>query len=127
MKTVLVVEDEYAVASAVADFLAEAGYKAVTASDGREGLARLFECRPQLVILDLMMPVMGGSEMLKSMRAHEEHKATPVIVMTGMPQVDPDLAFDDFILKPFNIDNLLAKVAARRERGDIGVNPAPRA
>ncbi len=111
MKTVLIVEDEFAVAEALAEFLTDAGYKAVTAYDGEQGLARLSESRPDLVILDLMLPVLDGLGMLERMRAESALRGIPVLIMSASHRPDESVSFSDFISKPFNIDTLLAKVA----------------
>ena len=111
MKTILIVEDEFAVADTLSEFLTDAGYKTVAAVDGKEGLARLAESHPDLVLLDVMMPIVDGLEMLRTMRAQKDSQATPVILMTASPRPDKSTGFTDFVAKPFTIDTLMAKIA----------------
>ena len=87
MITVLVVDDEPLIAMALEAALADAGYGVVTAANGRQGLERLAEApRPDLVLTDMMMPVMSGSEMLAAMTADPELRGIPVIVLSSLPE-----------------------------------------
>ncbi len=90
------------------------------AADGREGLTRLSECHPDLVLLDMMMPELDGLAMLKIMRDEAEYRTIPVILVTGSQRPDGSLGFDDYLAKPFNIDTLLAKVARQIGPGERG-------
>ena len=73
--TILVVDDETAIAETLADVLEAAGYRAVSARDGREGLERFEETKPGLVITDIMMPHVDGREMVRAIRRTEAHRA----------------------------------------------------
>jgi CheY-like chemotaxis protein len=87
MITVLVVDDEPLIAMALEAELEDAGYVVVTAANGRQGLERLTEApRPDLVLTDMMMPVMSGSEMLAAMAADPELRGIPVIVLSSLPE-----------------------------------------
>ena len=77
MATILVVEDEFGIAEVLASVLTDAGHTVVTAINGRQGLERLKEIHPQLVLLDFMMPVLDGPAMLRVMRSNPEAHAIP--------------------------------------------------
>jgi CheY-like chemotaxis protein len=79
MTIILVVDDEPLIAMALEAALEDAGYEVVTAANGRQGLERLAEARADLVLLDMMMPIMGGPAMLAAMVAHPELAGIPLI------------------------------------------------
>lgn len=116
MRTVLLVDDEHAIVDALAGILEDEGYRVLTAAHGREALARLAETRPDLLVLDVMMPVMGGRELLLQLRASAEWRALPVLMMSAVPrevlerQEGSRLPCDEFIEKPFDLHHLLATV-----------------
>jgi CheY-like chemotaxis protein len=87
MTTVLVVDDEALIAMALEAALEDAGYRVATAANGRQGLERLAEApRPEIVLLDMMMPVMNGPAMLAAMAADPELRGIPVIVLSSLPE-----------------------------------------
>jgi CheY-like chemotaxis protein len=87
MTTILVVDDEPLIAMALEAELADAGYEVVTAANGRQGLERLAErLRPDLVLTDMMMPMMGGAEMLAAMAANPDLRGIPVIILSSLPE-----------------------------------------
>ncbi len=87
MATVLVVDDEPLIAMALEAALEDAGYAVATAANGRQGLERLAGApRPDLVLLDMMMPVMGGAAMRAAMTADPELRAIPVVVLSSLPE-----------------------------------------
>jgi CheY-like chemotaxis protein len=108
MKTVLIVDDEFCIREALSEILEADGYAVVTAQDGTEGLARLDDARPDVVLLDFMMPAMDGLEMLRRMRDLPEHRGTPVVLMTAAPKgIDAgDGQWDVLLPKPFDVDHL---------------------
>lgn len=116
MKTILVVDDEYAIASGVVTVLAEDGYEVVTASNGQEALARVAERRPDLVISDVMMPIMTGLELIDALAAGEATRSIPVLLMSGMRRgalerrVGGELRCAVFLRKPFAIEDLVRAV-----------------
>ena len=112
MTTILVVEDEEPILQIVADLLQAEGYTAVRAYHGGQALELTRNTPPDLVLTDLMMPVMGGAELCRSLKDDPATREVPVIVMTAAGRVRVDeLACDDFIAKPFDLDALLALVA----------------
>src|SRR5688572_31054336 len=97
------------------------GYEVITASDGAVGLERARTLKPDLVILDIMLPVLSGLEVCKTLRAEGFDK--PVIMLTARGQeidkvVGLELGADDYVTKPFSIRELLARVRAILRRSD---------
>jgi CheY-like chemotaxis protein len=108
MTRLLVVDDELSILEALEDVLATEGYEVLTAHNGAEGLKRLGEALPDLVLLDLMMPVMDGREMLRRMREDPRLKDIPVIIMSaGRISDEERRAACATLPKPFDLDNLL--------------------
>ncbi len=127
-KTVLVVDDKKELRVMVKTYLEEEGFHVVTASDGQEALYVARHEKPDLIILDLMMPQMGGYDFL---RAHRREADTPIIILTarleeGDKVLGLELGADDFVTKPFSMRELTARVRAvlrrvGREQADAEV------
>jgi DNA-binding response OmpR family regulator len=120
-KTILVVDDEQRLVSLVRDYLIQAGYRVLTACNGKEALGIAGSEKPDLIILDLMMPEMDGYEF---MRAHRHEANTPIILLTARVQDDEkviglELGADDYVTKPFRPRELLARVHAVLRRQDM--------
>ncbi|MGH2657650.1 MAG: response regulator transcription factor [Actinomycetota bacterium] len=115
-KKVLLVEDDESVRQLVRVTLDMNGYEVVEAKDGLEGLLMLDMHRPDAVVLDLMMPDLGGERMLAQLRATEETKRTPVVIITGKPEVAPEViglvGRENFFPKPFDPDAVIARLEA---------------
>ncbi|MGH2546939.1 MAG: response regulator transcription factor [Actinomycetota bacterium] len=115
-KKVLLVEDDESVRQLVRVTLDLNGYEVVEAKDGLEGLLMLDMHRPDAVVLDLMMPDLGGERMLAQLRATEETKRTPVVIITGKPEVAPEViglvGRENFFPKPFDPDAVIARLEA---------------
>jgi DNA-binding response OmpR family regulator len=112
---VLVVEDEAPMRMALEDVLKAAGYRVLTAADGEAGLALALEEKPDLVLLDVMMPKLDGLALCAELR--RQARATPVLMLTARGQVEDrvaglDTGADDYLVKPFSTDELLARVRA---------------
>jgi len=120
MKTILVVDDEYAILDALRAFLEDEGYRVVTASDGREALVRLRESIPDVILLDMMMPFMDGRDALRAIRAEPAWQSIPVVLMSaGLRALaaSAPLGPTAVLHKPFGVDQLvtlLDEVMARR-------------
>lgn len=109
---VLVVEDDLDVVELITYMLEGAGYAAVTAENGREALARTAEARPDLILLDMKMPVMSGPEFAREYRAREARPA-PIVVVTAADDAErraAEIHADGCLGKPFDPDALLAIV-----------------
>ncbi|MGD2216161.1 MAG: response regulator transcription factor [Gemmatimonadales bacterium] len=114
---ILVIEDEPDISALVAYQLAHAGFQVRTASTGGEAIRALDTEAPDLVVLDLMLPEVGGTEILRTMRARRETRDTPVIVLTARSDEEDrlrgfELGADDYISKPFSPKELVARVRA---------------
>lgn len=126
MKTILVVDDEYALVDALAELLAGEGWTVAAASDGREGLAvlRAQPLPPSLCLVDVMMPFMGGYEFLRVVREDPALSEVPVVLMSAAARSAEALraGATAFLRKPFRIDELLALLAAlaRDPRSRVG-------
>jgi CheY-like chemotaxis protein len=110
MTTVLVVDDEALIAMALEAALEDAGYEVATAANGRQGLERLAEARADIVLLDMMMPVMNGPAMLKAMAADPGLRNIPVIVLSSLPEPTIRAQADGvaaILRKPYTADQVL--------------------
>ncbi len=105
---ILVVDDDFAIRECVAEVFTMEGFHVHEARNGREGLEALLNARPDLVVLDLMMPVMDGWQFLAVQRARPEVASVPVVVMTASGSEPPEAAC--VLHKPFEIDVLLGVV-----------------
>ena len=113
-KTILIVEDEEAVRELEKFILEQQGYNVMEARDGLEGLAKAEFRKPDLILLDLMMPDVSGGRMFDEMKRHPTTTGIPIIVVTGKPDAhemfDDTLGPDNVIMKPFEADTLLGRI-----------------
>src|SRR5437762_51006 len=119
MSLVLVVEDDPAILRGLSDNLRCERYDVLTASDGEAGYRLASERKPELVILDLMLPKMSGFEVCKKLRA--DGFTAPIMMLTARGEetdrvLGLDLGADDYVTKPFSIRELLARVRALLRR-----------
>ena len=120
--SVLVVEDDQNIAQLLQMYLEKEGYAVTVAADGGQGLAKFRAIQPDLVLLDIMMPVMDGWTVCKTIRAESQ---TPVIMLTAKAETDDKVAglksgADDYITKPFEMKEVLARIEAVLRRTDRG-------
>jgi DNA-binding response OmpR family regulator len=113
-QTILVVDDEAKLRDMIRLYLEQEGYRVVEAGHGREALYVARVEKPDLIVLDLMMPEMGGYEF---MRAFSKEAETPVIMLTAKVEdqdkiLGLELGADDYVTKPFNVRELIARVRA---------------
>ncbi len=117
MSTILIIEDEEVLRQLIMQELISHGYDVVGAEDGQQGWNKAQEIHPDLILLDLLMPVMTGYDVLRHLRADEGLKNTPCIVISNSGQIDDlNRAFDcganDVLIKAeFNPDQLVVKVS----------------
>jgi len=116
---ILVVEDEPAILRGLQDNLRIEGFDVVTASDGETGYKHAIEAKPDLIVLDLMLPKMSGYEICRKLRASGVN--TPILILTARGEeadrvLGLDLGADDYVTKPFSIRELLARVRALLRR-----------
>ncbi|MBT0653624.1 response regulator [Geomobilimonas luticola] len=127
MKTILIIEDEHDLAELVAFNLEKEGYRPLVALDGPSGLEAARRNLPDLILLDLMLPGIMGTELCKLLKNHEKTAAIPVIMLTAKgEEIDRVVGFevgaDDYIVKPFSSRELLLRIKAvlRRTIPDKG-------
>ena len=113
-KTILVIEDDESVSQLIRLYLAHEGYRAVTAKDGIKGLNLARSENPDLILLDLNLPGMDGSEICRSLRGESD---VPIIMVTARVDEDErlkglDLGADDYVTKPFSPRELMARIRA---------------
>ena len=122
--SVLIVEDEKNIAELLQLYLEKEGYAVTVALDGGKGLEKFRAIRPDLVLLDVMMPVLDGWAVCRAIRAESQ---TPIIMLTAKSETDDKVnglkaGADDYITKPFEMKEVLARIEAVLRRTDAGTN-----
>lgn len=117
MSRVLIVEDEPSLLKFLSQNLALRGWDVVAASDGQEGLRQAFECDPDLIMLDLMLPVVSGWEVLRCLAKEGVVGVVPVIVVTAASRDEDErraraLGATDYLVKPFGVPEMLRRIGA---------------
>ena len=121
-KTIMVVDDEPRLVALVEAYLTQEGFRVVTASDGRQALFLARQEKPDLIVLDIMMPEMDGYDF---MRLHRKEQETPIILLTARVEDDDkvlglELGADDYLTKPFRPRELVARIrAVLRRMGQV--------
>lgn len=140
-ETILVVEDDRSLRDGLAMNFQLQGYRVITAADGDDGMKKAFDCRPDLIVLDIMLPGWSGLDILAELR--EKADDVPVLILSARDTTNDkiqglDVGADDYVTKPFELAELLARVEAllRRRRGhrteksiqvgEIGIDPVSR-
>lgn len=124
-KKILIVDDEKNIVDIIAFNLKKEGYRVVTAADGEEGVKKAFEEKPDLILLDIMMPKLDGYEVCKKIR---EKKNTPIIMLTARAEeldkvLGLELGADDYVTKPFGVRELMARVKANLRKAAFREEP----
>jgi two-component system response regulator ResD len=131
--TVLVVDDEPTILEVVSRYLHRAGYQTRLAADGAAAIESANEQRPDLVVLDLMLPKVGGLEVMRRLREHDRGTAgesLPIILLTAKGEqsdriVGLRLGADDYVVKPFSPAELVARIDAVLRRVNVPVDEQP--
>ena len=116
-ETILAVDDDIDILELIQMSLAAEGFDVITANDGMSGLEKARAHSPDLILLDLMMPVMDGFEVIGKLKADEQTRAIPVIMLTARAQTHERVqglhaGADDYVTKPFDLDELTARIEA---------------
>jgi CheY-like chemotaxis protein len=114
MATILVVDDEFGIGELLEALLQDDGHRVLTAMNGRHALEQIAEAKPDLVISDLMMPVMDGAALLTALRENAELKPVPFVLMCALPEAsisDRVSGYDAFLRKPFKLAEISKLVA----------------
>jgi len=125
---VLVIEDDRSLAEVLSYNLKGAGYEVLVATDGQDGLLKAETKSPDLVVLDLMLPVVDGLDVCRRLRAQPATREIPIIMLTAKAEESDEivgfsLGADDYVTKPFSVKVLLERIKAlRRRRTSEGVS-----
>jgi CheY-like chemotaxis protein len=115
MASILVVDDEFGIGELLEALLQDDGHRVLTAMNGRHALEQIAAAKPDLVISDLMMPVMDGGALLAALRENADLKDTPFMLMCALPEAsiaDRVSGYDAFLRKPFKLAEI-SKLVAR--------------
>ena len=115
MQTILVIDDDESLRDTIGVMLEQEGFKAVLVADGRAGFDRAVTLKPDLVLVDLRLPGMSGTEICKQLRG--AHVSTPIIVLSAIgEELDKvlllEIGADDYVVKPFGARELMARIRA---------------
>ena len=115
MSTVLAVDDEEDILQMIEDYLVPEGYRVIKARDGREALQLALQWKPDLIFLDIQMPVMDGFAVLEILRGNKAIARTPVVMLTAQGQTHNILRAEglktlDYLIKPFSFEEILTVV-----------------
>jgi DNA-binding response OmpR family regulator len=119
MSRILIIEDELPMRTALQDCLEGEGYRVIAAADGEAGLKRALEEKPDIILLDVMMPRLDGYAVAAELR--RVGNAVPILMLTAKGQVEDrvaglDSGADDYLVKPFSTEELLARIRAMLRR-----------
>lgn len=114
-RKILVIDDEADLLTLVKARLDKAGFETLIASGGREGIEDALRFKPDMILLDIMMPDINGFQVLKELKLKEETKDIPVVAFTALAEEDnirraKNLGAVDYVVKPFEFDHLLTTV-----------------
>ena len=126
-KKILVVDDEQQLALAIKIRLQSRGYQVVLASDGKEAIELIQEEHPDLVILDVLMPVMDGYSCLREMNTRFGRSKTPIIILTArdrMKELFELEGIEDYLVKPFDHEDLLVRIERVLRRREPASSPS---
>lgn len=126
-KTILIIEDEpHQVELLSYNFITE-GFKVIVASDGEDGVLKAVEYKPDLILLDWMLPKLSGVDVCRQIRKNHIIKETPIIILTARSEESDkvrglEIGADDFVTKPYSVSELIARVKAAMRRPKLTYN-----
>ena len=120
-KKILIIDDNADVCSTVSEFLGKKGFTAITATSGKEGIRTAHKLKPDLILLDIMMPKMDGFAVLKKLKDSQKTMTTPVIMLTARGDEESKLKASSlyseyYLVKPFQMEELESKIKTVLER-----------
>jgi DNA-binding response OmpR family regulator len=126
---ILVVDDEQGIVDLLVDGLSDDGFDVISATNGAMALIQIYRDRPDLVVLDLMLPVVNGYEVLRELRGNPTTKNLPIIMLTAIssPEVEKSvrqMRTDFYLTKPWKLDSLLTEIRCALRMGDRGLSAA---
>jgi CheY-like chemotaxis protein len=121
-KRILVAEDSAVNAELIQEFLHMRGYETVEAANGQDAVDKIAACNPDVVLLDIQMPILDGFEVIKRIRSDARHQSLRVIALTAYAmRGDREKAiaagFDDYVTKPIDFEMLLCAIGRKKEAG----------
>jgi CheY-like chemotaxis protein len=125
-KTILIVDDEFGVLEVLEFILIDAGFKVVSALNGQEALARLEETRPDLAIVDFMMPILDGNGVIKAIRSDNRLRDIPIILASALPEKtirERCDGYTTFLRKPYKTEQLLEEIYKLLDRSSSNSFP----
>jgi DNA-binding response OmpR family regulator len=120
---ILVVDDEPDLIAVLRMGLQMEGFEVLEAADGAEGLRRAREEKPDLLVLDLMLPKMDGYQVCRSLKFDSRYKSLPILILSARPgdqdkRLAIEMGADDFIRKPYDLKDLVARIRVKLKLGD---------
>jgi DNA-binding response OmpR family regulator len=114
-RTIFIADDELDFVSTLRSRLEFEGYRIETAPDGKEALERILKEKPDLILLDVMMPTMNGFQVCRELKGNPDTKSIPIMMLTAKSQESDkfwgkEAGADAYITKPFDMDNLIGKI-----------------
>src|SRR5947209_1369497 len=118
---ILIIEDERALADVLIYNFQREGYETIVAHDGQEGLRKAQTLLPEMILLDLMLPTLGGLDVCRELRAGERTRQIPILMLTAKAEetdqvVGFSMGADDYVTKPFSVKVLLQRIKALQRR-----------
>jgi len=114
-KRILVVDDDPVIVRTLEGNLKSSGYEVLVSQDATEGLEKAFKQFPQLIILDVMMPIINGFNFCRLLKSQEQHRGIPIIMLTSRAEEEDrkiglEVGADAYLVKPFKTEELLARI-----------------
>jgi len=114
-RRILVVDDDPVIVKTLEGNLKSNGYEVIVSHDATEGLEKAFKQFPELIILDVMMPIINGFNFCRLLKSQEKHQSIPIIMLTSRAEEEDrkigiEVGADAYLVKPFNTEELLARI-----------------